>query len=158
MDRKSLAWLTFNVVLCLAAGLLGSIFTIPNIATWYQTLNKPTWNPPSAWFGPVWTLLFILMGIAAYYIGQSPSKLKLKKSALRFFYVHLLANILWSILFFGLKNPGLALAELVFLWFFILIIIVKFWPINKLAAYLLLPYLFWVSFAGYLNFTIWQLN
>ena len=156
MDKKSTLSLILSIGICLAAGAIGSIFTTPNIASWYQFLNKPSWNPPSSWFGPVWTLLFILMGVSVYYIRQSKSKLK--KSALWFFYVHLLANILWSVLFFGLQQPGLALAEIVFLWFFILIIIVKFWPINKLAASLLIPYLLWVSFASFLNFTIWKLN
>lgn len=156
MDKKALGYLILNISICLLAGVLGSIFTTPNIASWYQTINKPSWNPPNSWFGPVWTLLFILMGVAAYYIKISKSKLK--KSSLRFFYIHLFFNILWSILFFGFKNPGLGLAGIIWLWFLILIIILKFWPINKLAACLLMPYLLWVSFAMYLNFTIWQLN
>lgn len=158
MDKKSLGWLSLNILIALLAGVVGSFFTTPNIAIWYQSLAKPAWNPPSNWFGPVWTLLFILMGIAAYYIKQTAAPERAQKKVLMLFYIHLIFNVLWSVLFFGLHNPGLALAEIILLWFFILFLIIKFWSLNKLAAGLLIPYLLWVSFASYLNFTIWRLN
>lgn len=158
MDKKSSLNLILNIVICLAAGAIGSLFTTPSIANWYSTLVKPTWNPPQNWFGPVWTLLFILMGIAAYYISTSMAESTKKRKALILFYVHLFFNVLWSVLFFGLHNPGLALLGIALLWVFIVVLIFKFWPINKLAASLLVPYCLWVSFASYLNFTIWRLN
>ncbi|MFA5126869.1 MAG: TspO/MBR family protein [Patescibacteria group bacterium] len=159
MSKQNFVKLIISIALCLLAGVLGSIFTTPQINTWYATLIKPIWSPANNWFGPVWTLLFILMGVAAYYIWEEiPNRAKAAKSALLIFYIHLLANTLWSFLFFGLNNPGLGFIWIIILWLLILITMIKFWQVKKLAALILLPYLFWVSFAAYLNFVIWRLN
>jgi tryptophan-rich sensory protein len=137
----------------LAAGL-GSIFTASSVSTWYLTLNKPSFNPPSWVFGPVWTALFILMGISLFLVWKK----KVDKKAMAFFGVQLGLNVLWSIFFFGLRNPALAFVEIIVLWSAILINIIYFYKISKPAAYLLVPYILWVSFAAVLNFTIFYLN
>ena len=147
-----------SIIICQLAGVIGAFFTTPNIDTWYASLIKPSFNPPSWIFGPVWTLLFLLMGIAFYLIWQKVDKNKLAKFAMIFFVVHLAFNTLWSILFFGLQNPGLAFIEIIILLAMIILLIEKFSKISKQAAWLLVPYLLWVSFASILNYTIWQLN
>jgi len=145
------------IVIAQIAGFLGSIFTTSSINSWYNTLNKPSWNPPNWIFAPVWTTLFTFMGIASYLIWQN-KKNPFSKKALDLYSIHLILNILWSVFFFGLKNPLLALVEIVFLWLIILILIFKFYKINKTAAYLMIPYLAWVSFATILNASIVFLN
>ena len=145
-----------KLILCIliaqGAGILGSIFTMPAVKTWYLTdLVKPSWNPPSWVFGPVWTTLFLFMGIALYLVWT-------KKNNLFWFWVQLLLNILWSLLFFGLHSPMWAFYEIIFLWIAILMTIIKFWAYNKTASILLMPYLAWVTFATVLNFAIWRLN
>jgi translocator protein len=145
-----------SILIAQLAGGLGAIATTPNIPTWYATLNKPFFNPPSWLFGPVWTLLFLLMGIAFYLIWTK------KKSpwhpSLRWYWIQLVLNTLWSFLFFGAQNPGLALVEIFFLWFAIYQTIKSFSPINRTASLLLYPYLAWVSFATLLNAAIFYLN
>ena len=141
-----------------AAGLVGSFFTSPAIPTWYATLNKPSFNPPSWLFGPVWITLYTLMGLAAWLVWQKWGESTLAKGAVILFLVHLVFNSLWSILFFGLQNPGLAFIEIIILWLMILALIIIFYRIDKRAAYLLVPYILWVSFAAVLNFSIWRLN
>ncbi|MCE9643540.1 MAG: tryptophan-rich sensory protein [Candidatus Andersenbacteria bacterium] len=154
----------FFIVACEIAGALGSIFTAPEITNWYATLTKPMLNPPSWVFGPVWTLLYALMGIAVFLIWEQYRKTKQKKKrkviefALWIFVAQLLLNTMWSIIFFGLHNPALAFLNLLAMWIFIALTIYVFKPINKTAAYLLAPYILWVTFAGYLNFSVWQLN
>ncbi len=140
------------------AGLIGSIFTAPAIRGWYTTLNKPSFNPPSWVFGPVWTTLFALMGIAAFLVWKKGWKRKDVKIALGIFIGQLVLNTLWSIIFFGLQNPGGAFVEVILLWLAIIATIIAFARISKAAAWLLAPYIAWVSFAAYLNFTIWMLN
>lgn len=147
-----------SIALPLLAGLIGSFFTAPAIDSWYQYLAKPSFSPPNWIFGPVWTLLYILMGIAFYLVWQSGFENKKKKIALLIFAIQLALNSLWSILFFGLENPFWALNEIICLWIFILATLVLFWKIKKSAGWLLFPYLVWVSFAAVLNFSIWQLN
>ena len=134
------------------AGLIGSFFTISAIPTWYAVLEKPGFSPPNWIFGPVWILLYILMGVSVYLIWQKD------KSATWLFWIHLFFNAIWSIIFFGLQNPGLALVNIIIIWLLIIVLIIKFWKINKWASYLLFPYLFWVSFASLLNYYIWYLN
>lgn len=140
------------------AGIIGSVFTAPSITSWYSELTKPALNPPSWVFGPVWTTLFTLMGIAAFLIWKQGLKRKDVKIALGIFLGQLVLNTLWSILFFGLRNPGAALIEIAFLWLAILTTIIAFAKISKPAAWLLLPYILWVSFATYLNYALWSLN
>ena len=137
-------------------GWLGSIFTRPEIGTWYATLQRPSFAPPNWIFGPVWTILFLLMGVALYLVWQS--KGRHKQLAYFIFGAQLAFNFLWSILFFALHNPMLAFLELIVLWFLILFNILVFYRLNKLSAFLLIPYLVWVSFAGFLNAYFWILN
>jgi translocator protein len=149
--------LAVAIILCLLAGAIGSIFTSKSIPTWYATLKKPSFNPPNYLFGPVWTILYILMGIAAYLIWTSGWN-SVTKIALAVFAVQLILNTAWSILFFGLQNPFIAFIEIIFLWLAIVATIVLFYRISPAASYLLIPYLLWVSFASVLNFAIWRLN
>ena len=138
------------------AGIIGSIATASSVSTWYTTLNKPTFNPPGWLFGPVWLLLYTMMGIALYLVWTS--KLKQKQLAVKIFLVHLVFNTAWSLIFFGLKNLFVALIVIGVLWLMIAYLIFLFNKISKLAGWLLIPYLLWVSFASILNLTIWQLN
>lgn len=141
-----------------AAGIIGSIFTISSIPTWYAMIAKPEFAPPNWLFGPVWTTLFALMGIAAFLVWKKGTERKDVKVALGIFVLQLVLNTLWSIIFFGLRSPGGAFIEIIFLWLAILWTIVAFHKISKAAAYLLIPYILWVSFAAYLNYAIWILN
>lgn len=145
------------VIVCLGAGGLGAIATTPEIDGWYKTLAKPTWNPPDSVFGPVWTTLFILMGIAAWLVWQREG-FKVAAMPLSLFSLQLVLNIAWSWIFFGLHQPGWAFIEIVMLWLAILATTVAFFRRSRLAACLLVPYLAWVSFASALNFTIWWMN
>ncbi len=140
------------------AGVVGSVFTAPSVAGWYAELAKPVVNPPAWVFGPVWTTLFALMGIAAFLVWKKGLERKSVKIALSIFVGQLVLNTLWSIIFFGLHSPGGALVEIVFLWLAILATIIAFARVSKPAAWLLLPYILWVSFAIYLNYALWTLN
>lgn len=139
------------------AGGLGSYFTIGSVRDWYPVLVKPILNPPAWIFGPVWTSLFLLMGYALYIVWKDDSG-KDKRLAYWAFGIQMVLNALWSIIFFGLESPGGALIEVAFLWLTILATIISFAKISRLAAWLLIPYILWVSFAIYLNFSIWMLN
>ena len=140
------------------AGLIGSYFTSPAIPNWYASLNKPIFNPPSWIFGPAWILLYTLMGIAAYLVWKKWKKVQIAQLAVSLFFIHLVFNSLWSIFFFGLQNPELAFYLIIILWIMILALILIFKKVDKRAAWLMIPYLLWVSFATILNFSIWQLN
>jgi len=144
------------ILLCEAVGGLGAIATTPNISTWYATLNKPVFSPPSWLFGPAWTLLYALMGIALFLIWES--KAKNKTTAYMYFYIQLFLNLLWSFIFFYFKLPLSAFIEIVALWGFILATIAVFTRISKPAGWLLVPYVLWVTFASTLNFAVWWLN
>ncbi len=149
----------YCVAICLVVGYLSSITTQSSINTWYPTLIKPSFNPPNWLFAPVWTLLFIMMGIAAGMIwNQLENQRELVKKALLFFTVQLLLNALWSYLFFGLNNVLLALIEVILLWLVIYETFHIFKKIDKKAAYLFIPYLIWVAFAAVLNGSIYYLN
>lgn len=149
----------YCVGICLAVGYLSSITTQSSINTWYPTLIKPSFNPPNWLFAPVWTLLFIMMGIAAGMIwNHLENQKELVKKALLFFTVQLLLNALWSYLFFGLNNVLLALIEIILLWLIIYETFLIFNKIDKKAGYLLIPYLIWVAFATILNGSIFYLN
>jgi len=150
--------LIISILIPVAVGAISGFFTTAEIPGWYQTINKPTWNPPSWIFGPVWTTLYLLMGIALYLVWKSEAVQSVKKMAIILFAVQLLLNFFWSFIFFNQHQIGLALAEIITMWFFILLTIFAFAPINKLAAWLLVPYISWVSFATILNYTIWKLN
>lgn len=146
-----------SIVIAEAAGLLGSLATTPAVKAWYPTLMKPAWNPPASVFGPVWTVLYVLMGIAAAIVWNH-RKLPGAQAALWVYGVQLVLNLAWSLLFFGLKNPGVALIEICVLLVTIIITTIMFWRVNTWAGVLMLPYIIWVSFATYLNYTIWSLN
>jgi len=147
------------LIVCLLVGYSASVVTRPSVASWYPTLIKPIFNPPNWIFMPMWTLLYILMAVAA---GLVWDKIKEQneevKKALAFFLIQLTLNAIWSYLFFGLKNPMLALIEIALLWLMIYETYLKFIKINKTAGYLLIPYLAWVAFAAILNASIWWLN
>ncbi|MFA4999610.1 MAG: TspO/MBR family protein [Parcubacteria group bacterium] len=150
--------LIVTIVISELAGIIGSIFTTPSIASWYADLVKPELAPPNWIFAPVWTTLFALMGIAAFLIWKKGLNHRNVKIALGIFISQLVLNMLWSIIFFGLHSPIGAFIEIIFLWLAIIITIVSFAKISRTAAWLLVPYILWVSFAGYLNFMIWVLN
>lgn len=158
MNRPRTLVVILFVSLCLAAGFIGSVFTTPYIPTWYETLNKPSFNPPNWLFGPVWTTLYILMGIAASIVWAEKKKKDQRKKGLILFSIQLVLNVLWSIVFFTFQAPTAACVMVVALWIGIFLSIRAFMPISKQAAYLLLPYLAWVSFASILNFSIAWLN
>lgn len=146
------------IAVCLLAGLIGSIFTTPAIPTWYAALAKPALTPPAWAFGPVWTVLFILMGIALYIVWSKGWGQKKVQVAMVIFAVQLVLNVLWSYLFFGLQAPFFALLEIGLLWVAILMTIGAFYRVSIPAAALLVPYLLWVSLAAYLNYGIYALN
>jgi tryptophan-rich sensory protein len=147
------------VVTCLAIGYFSGLITRSSILTWYPTLIKPSFNPPNWIFAPVWSLLYCMMGVAAGLVWDYIDFEKQKTTqALNFFAIQLGLNALWSYLFFGLMNPMLAGIEIIVLWLFIYETYLKFSKINKIAGYLFLPYLAWVSFATVLNLSIWWLN
>jgi len=149
----------YCVAICLAVGYLSSIVTQSSIKTWYPTIEKPIFNPPNWVFAPVWTMLFILMGIAAGLVwNKLESNKELVKKGLLFFTIQLLLNALWSYLFFGLNNILLALIEIILLWLVIYETYHIFKQIDKKASYLLIPYLAWVGFATILTGSIFWLN
>jgi tryptophan-rich sensory protein len=155
--KNTIAFISSLAITSLA-GFIGSYFTFDAIPNWYATLEKPALNPPNWIFGPVWTTLYILMATAAFLIWKKGWEKKEVKIALSVFLIQLVLNTLWSILFFGLQNPAIAFVEIVFMWLAIVATIFLFSKISKPAAWLLIPYILWVSFASYLNFAIWMLN
>lgn len=170
-----------SIIICLLAGVVGSFYTDPQINGWYAALKKPFFNPPEWVFGPVWTALFILMGVSLYLvwsenfkikneINKSPEKLWNKWSEkfwngpwqkiniILIFVIQLLLNILWSIIFFGLQDFRVAFIEIITLWIATAYLVINFYRVSKWASYLLLPYILWISFAGILNLMIWLMN
>jgi tryptophan-rich sensory protein len=138
---------------------IGGIATSSSVSTWYPTLNKPAWNPPAWVFGPVWTLLYLMMGLASWLVWQKRADNEIQvRRALGWYGLQLSLNLAWSVIFFGLRQVGLALIEIVALWSVLLITIVNFGRIRRDAAGLLLPYLLWTTFATALNAAIWWLN
>ena len=145
------------IIVCLGVGGLGAIATTPEIDGWYRTIAKPSWNPPGYVFGPVWTTLFVLMGIAAWLVWKGKG-FKEAKIPLGLFAAQLLLNVAWSWIFFNRHQLGWAFAEILILWLAIAVTTIAFFKETKVAGALMLPYLAWVSFAAVLNFTIWRLN
>lgn len=152
---------TFKLIISLVAtvglGSLGGIFTIAEIPTWYAGLNKPSFNPPNWIFGPVWTTLYVLMGISFYLIWKLPFS-AIRTQAIRLYIIQFILNFCWSIIFFTMHQLGWAFIEIITMWVFILLTIMQFRKLSVTAAVLLIPYLLWVSFASLLNGSIWQLN
>jgi tryptophan-rich sensory protein len=153
---------TWRIVLCIVVTMLlgasGGIITETGTGTWYDALNKPSFQPPDWLFGPVWTTLFFLMGLAAGMVWSAKTANYRKGQALGAYSVQLGLNIAWSLIFFGFESPKLALIEIVILWIAILVTLQLFYKINKTAGLLLVPYLLWVTFATVLNAAIVLLN
>lgn len=154
---KNLPKLAISIIIPLAVGFISSFFTRNSIPTWYSTLVKPALSPPNWIFFPVWTLLYVMMGVSLYLVWRKGFGNK-TKTAIYLFSAQLLLNFLWTFLFFGLKSMLLAFAGIIVLWIMILITIVRFYRISKEAAYLLIPYIIWVSFASYLNLATFLVN
>jgi len=150
--------LVIAILVCEAAGAIGGLATASSVRTWYATLAKPPFNPPAWIFGPVWTALYALMGVAAWLVWRKGLGAGGVRPALALFGVQLLLNVAWSFIFFGLHSPMYAFFELILLWLAILATAFAFAKVAPLAAILLVPYILWVSFAGVLNFYIWILN
>ncbi len=153
---KKILLLASCILLTLSVGGVSGYFTVAEIAGWYSTLHKPSFNPPNYVFGPVWTCLYLLMGISFYLVLTSHAAPR--RQALVFFWVQLIFNFFWSLIFFNMHQVGLALVDIVLMWLAILGMIITFYKINKVAALMQLPYLAWVSFATCLNAAIWMLN
>ena len=147
-------WLIVSFV----PGFIGSMFTSPSIPVWYASLNKPWFTPPGAFIGFAWTILYLLMGTAAYFVWEKGYQNNAVKFALTIFIIQLILNGLWSYIFFGQHLILAAFIEIIILWLFILWVIILFFPISSIAGWLLIPYILWVSFASFLNFTVWMLN
>ena len=158
MVKIDLEKLTISLLAPFAAGIIGGAVTARRIFTWYDGLIKPFFNPPAKAFAIVWPILYFLMGISLYLVWSKGWDKKQVRVAVKLFFVHLVFNSLWSIIFFGFKAPFLALVEILLLLGVIIAVIVKFHKIQRWAAYLLTPYLLWVIFATLLNFSIWRLN
>ncbi len=158
INLKKYGRLLLSILLCQLAGIFGAVFTTPAIPTWYAGLSKPAFSPPNWLFGPIWILLYALMGISLWLVWEKGWKNKEVKIGIGIFSVQLGLNAIWSFLFFGLKYPLYGFVEIIILWLAILIAILKFYKISKPSAYLLIPYIFWVSFAALLNYMIWVLN
>ncbi|MBT8291656.1 MAG: tryptophan-rich sensory protein [Eudoraea sp.] len=156
--KKKLTYIAISVAICLIIGFLSGFATQSSVNDWYLTLNKPSFNPPNWIFGPVWTLLYILMGIAAGIVWAKGFYHIWVKTALYNFGFQLLFNALWSVVFFGFKNPFWALLVILFLLALILVTIKWFNVVSRTAAYLLIPYFLWVCFATILNYKIWEMN
>jgi translocator protein len=149
--------LTASITACNIAGIAGALATSPN-TVWFNTINKPIFQPPNGVFGPVWTLLYTFMGIAIYQFWRDGFNTPERKKALRIFVLQFTLNSAWSFIFFGLQQIGWALVEMSLLWIAIIWCIRVFYQEQKTAALWMIPYLLWVSFALFLNFTLWQLN
>ena len=181
MKFDNIIKLSISIIICEFAGVIGSVFTMPSIAGWFKSLNKPFFNPPNWIFAPVWSLLFLLMGISFYLVWDKKwivknkigkiKKIKTnaflesiwtgkwqKQGIISIFFIQLFLNICWSLLFFGKHFIGFAFFELLVLWLAILFTIISFYRVSKISAYLLLPYIAWVSFAGILNYWLLILN
>lgn len=147
------------IVTTVVVGTISGLVTQESVNTWYPTIAKPSFNPPNWIFAPVWSTLYVLMGIAAGLVWHEIDRQKeTVKKALLFFAIQLVLNALWSFLFFGLHNPFLALIEIILLWLMIYETFVQFNKVNKIAGYLFIPYILWVTFALVLNASIWWLN
>ena len=151
----SFATLLLWLAICYGAAAVGGYFTSLGLKGYYEYLRKPEWTPPGATIGFIWNILFAMMSVAAWLVWRKAGWFH---GAIVVFLVHLLLNVGWSYCFFTMQCPEIAFWELCVLWLSILATALLFWPVSKLAAVLLLPYLGWVLFAGYLNYTIWQMN
>ena len=158
MDLNGVIKLVISILACFAAGGIGSLFTFKAIPTWYNGLKKPPYTPPKWAFGPVWTALYILMGISVFLIWQKGLAADGVLLAFTLFWIQLLFNALWSIIFFGLKSKGGGVITIIILWLLILATVIASFRVSLWAGALLVPYILWVSIASYLNVGVWLLN
>ncbi|MFC1937552.1 TspO/MBR family protein [Chloroflexota bacterium] len=158
MKWQDIAKLIGSILACEGAGAIGSIFTTPAIPTWYATLEKPAFTPPNSVFAPVWLTLYLLMGIAVFLVWRRGLRESGGKRAFALFWGQLVVNMLWSVVFFGLKSPLAGVVVIVILWLAILFTIIRFFRVSEPAGWLLTPYILWVSIASYLNIGVWLLN
>lgn len=150
--------LAIAIFVCLLAGFIGSYSTTGAIDGWYDTLEKPSYTPPSWVFAPVWTLLYILMGVSLFLVWDKGIENPRIRNAMLLFGAQLILNLSWSLVFFGMQNPLYGLVNIIILWAAIVFVIIDFYHIEKKAAYLLIPYILWVTFAAFLNYGIYALN
>jgi len=158
MRLLEISKLLVSVTICQVGGALGSFFTRPSIPTWYATLKKPWFTPPNWVFAPVWLTLFLLMGIAVFLVWRQRLRNQKVKVALAVFTVQLILNVVWSAVFFGFRSPLAGLVVIIILWVAILLTLLQFFKVSRLAGFLLLPYIGWVSIAASLNTSILILN
>jgi tryptophan-rich sensory protein len=157
VSLRSIVGVIVWLAVCFSAGVVGSRFTGPAVASWYAGIAKPSWTPPNSVFGPVWSALYLMMGLAAWLVWRKAG-FSGAPGAMLLFGLQLVVNAAWSWIFFGLRRFDLGFLEIVVLWALILVTVIAFWRHDTRAALLLLPYLAWVSYAGALNFAIWRLN
>ena len=150
--------LIIAILIPLAVGGFSGYVTAGGVEGWYATVQKPSFNPPNDLFAPVWTSLYILMGIGLFIVWKQPAGTPYRNTAIAIFIVQLVLNFFWSIIFFKLEKPDVAFADIVLMWIAILLMIIYFIKVKPVAGYIQIPYLCWVSFASVLNFYIWQLN
>jgi benzodiazapine receptor len=156
--RSAIFELTAFICAALGAGIIGAVFTAPNIPTWYATLIKPAWNPPAWLFAPVWNALYVCIGTSGYLVWRKRRTDPRVRVAVIWFAANLFLNAGWSLVFFALMHPAAAFLEIIALWLSIAVLIVKFRVIDRNASLLLVPYFAWVTFAAALNFAVWRLN
>ena len=157
MKKSNIIKLIISIIVPLGIGAIAGIFTSDAVPTWYETLNKPSFNPPNWIFGPVWTTLYFLMGISLFLIWKQPAN-KERTKAIQIFIIQLVLNFCWSFLFFYYNQIGLALVEIILLWLSIISMILLFYRIKPAAAYINIPYFLWVTFATLLNAAYYFLN
>jgi tryptophan-rich sensory protein len=150
--------LVISILIPVVVGALSGYFTESGVNGWYMLAKKPWFNPPNWIFAPVWTTLYVLMGIALFLVWRSEADKTIKQTAILLFAVQLILNFFWSMIFFKLQQPGWAFIEIISMWVMILLTILWFGKISPMAAWLLVPYISWVSFASVLNYSIWRLN
>ncbi len=155
LNLKDIPRLIVSIIIVFIAGAVGTIFTSSQIPTWYATLAKPSWAPPNWVFGPVWTTLYVLIGVALFLVWKECVDRKDVKIALSVFAVQLVLNILWSVIFFGLHSLLEGLLTVIILWMTILANIIVFYRVSRPAGLLLVPYLVWVTIASYLNYSVY---
>lgn len=157
-QRKRTAKLIASILIPQIIGVIGALFTMPSIGSWYAGLNKPSFNPPNWIFGPVWTALYLMMGIALYLVWKKGLNRRDIGRALAAFTAQLVLNLAWTFIFFFMKTPLAAFIEIIILWIAIAVAMALFFRISRTAGLLLVPYILWVSYAALLNFMLWHLN
>ncbi|MEJ7587360.1 MAG: TspO/MBR family protein [Ferruginibacter sp.] len=150
--------LLISIATPLLVGVFAGLLTSSGVNGWYAVANKPTFNPPNWVFGPVWTALYIMMGVALWLVWKKDGRKEVKKTAIILFAIQLLLNFAWSFIFFYAQRTGWAFVEIIAMWIMILLTIIWFGKLSPGAAWLMVPYIWWVSFASVLNFYIWKLN